>query len=360
MVILGSMVNNSWLRGSLGERLALRWLARESPPVQSIDIFAALKKARKILVAPNDRVGGLFIGASVCKAMRQAYPASQILLLVDERRASIARQIPFVDRVLTLPLDRPIWSSAFAELSRQLRQEELDLVLCLGVDCSFRLAWFCRRCGARLGVGFRREGLPLFNVEIVPEETVRYEGEYCAEILRYLGLEEGDEVRWVPAPEMARKLRSRYLEEIPGTSRVVGVDLAKGEGHGFTRRQFDEIVGRIVERGVRALLFFTLAEKKQVRYLQEVYGRRIILFAQDDLAGAAALLQGCKALIAGNTELLHLAISLRVPVVGVFDGDAQRWIAPGNPLVERVQVQDMRAVDVTQIVQALEPALRGR
>jgi ADP-heptose:LPS heptosyltransferase len=352
-------LNRSWLRGSLGDRLAVRWLTGHAPPPEPIDLFNELQRARTILILPNDRVGGLFIGAPACKAIRQAYPEARILLVVDEVRASVARQIPFVDEVLTAPLNRAVWSAAFHAFCHKVGQRRPDLALCLGTDCSFRLIRVAQTCGARLRVGFHRQGLAAFDIEIASSGAKRYEGDFYFDMLAFLGLEPGSEVRWAPAPEVARQLRARYLEEGTGASRVVGIDLSSSEGCGLSNRQLDDIVGRVVERGARAVLFFTLAERRQVNYLRETYGKRTILFAQEDLASVAALLQGCRALIACNTDLLHLAMALRVPVVGVFDEDPARWVAPDQPAIGLVRIPDLRALSIGQVVDALDAVMKG-
>ena len=338
----------------------MRWKGVWRPDTECLDIFGEFKGAQKILVLPNDRVGGLFIGAPVFKVIRQFYPEAHILLLVDEKKASIAGQIPFVDEVVIGALEKPIWSAVFKNLIKTLRREEIDLAFCLGSDCSFRLAYLCQCSGARLRVGFRRAGMKPFNIEIATDNVGKYEGEQCFGMLRLLGMKGSGEVRWTLAADQAQQIRVRYLGEDTGRERVVGINLGCGEGRGLSKRQFDDIVGRVVERGVRALLFFSLAERKQVNYLKETYGNRAILFEQDDLVSVAAVLKGCGVLISCNTDLLHLAISLQVPIVGLFDEGPERWVAPGNDLVQVIQTQDLRAMNIAQIVQALEEALREK
>jgi ADP-heptose:LPS heptosyltransferase len=340
------------------ERLVLRWQGVPSSKAEPVDIFRALREARQILVVPNDRVGGLFIGAPVYKVIRQFYPQAHIRLLVDVAKAEIARHLPFVDQVLTADLSKPVWSSAFKEVQQQLRRQSLDLAFCLGSDCSFRLAHLCRTCGARLRVGFHRRGLEPFNVEVVPARNGRYEVAQCFAMLRLFGLEGEEELRWTLVRDKAEQIRARYLDSEENRLQIVGINLAGGEGRGLSTRQLDDIVGRVVERGARALLFFSLAENKQVNYLKETYGNRAVLFEQEDLPTAAALLEGCKALISCNADLLHLAIALQVPVVGIFDEEPERWVPPDNKLIKVVRVQNLRTVSIAQIVQALEAALR--
>ena len=169
----------------------MRWKSAWRPDSELIDIFGEFKGARKILVLPNDRVGGLFIGAPVYKAIRQSYPEARILLLVDEKKTTLAGQIPFVDEVVTGGLEKSVWSAVFKNLIETLRREEIDLVFCLGADCSFRLAYLCQCSGARLRVGFRRAGMTPFNIEIATDNAGKYEGEQCFCMLRLLGMEGG-------------------------------------------------------------------------------------------------------------------------------------------------------------------------
>ena len=320
-------------------------------------MFRELREARKLLVLPNDRVGGLFIGAPICQAIRRSYPDAELVLLVDETKASIAAQIPFVDRVVSGALHRPVWSSSFAEMGECLRRDQFDLSFSLGPDCSFHLAQLSRVAAARLRVGFRRPGPETYNLEIVPRDPGVYEGEQGACMLRMLGLAEGGEVTWALAPDQAREVRARYLNGGSSSRLAVGIDLAAGEGPGLTSRQLDDVVGRIIELGARAVLFYSLAEKRQVNYLRGVYGNRVLLFQQDDLAGAAALIEGCSAVISCNTDLLHLALALRVPAVGIFDEDPRRWLPGECALVNVVRGSDVRGVSIAQIAAALEQAL---
>ena len=354
-------MNGAWIKGSVWERALLKWKNPFSSPArQSLDIFAELRTAAKILILPNDRVGGLFIGAPVYKAIRQHYPETEINLVCDEHKAALARQISFIDEVIVANLyGSPVWSVAVRQLTRSLQSREYDLAFCLGADCSFRLLHVCGQSGARLRVGFRRKGLSdPFNVEIVRKNSRTYEGAQYQTMLDLLGLSACGEVEWAISQDRAQHVRRRYLDGEFEGGNVVAVDLARREGQGLNARQLEDIVGRVIERGARAVVFFSLAERKQVNYLKKTYGSRILAFDQDDLGGVAALLEGCRALISCNTDLLHLAISLRIPTVAIFDEDPQRWISPDNELVRVVQAKDVRAVSITQVVQALEQALK--
>ena len=336
----------------------MQWRGPHPARDEPLNIFGELRRARKLLLMPNDRVGGLFLGASIYQSIRQQYPDAHIGLLTDERWAGLARQIPFVDDVVVTAPTQKVWSPEFRQSVQRLRDESYDLTLCLGPDCSYRLAQLCALSGSRLRVGFQREGLTPYNVEIVRRSEGEYEADQYQSLLRILGLDVCGEVQWVIGDGKSSQLRERYLDGDFASGSVVGIDLFGGEGQGLSGRQLDDIVGRVIERGARAVLFFSLAERKQVNYLKKTYGNRVLPFEQNDLSGVAALLQGCRALISCNTDVLHLAISLHLPCVAIFDEDARRWVSSRNDLVEVVQDRDIRAVSITQVLQALDRALR--
>ena len=342
------------------DRAALQWGDFASPISDSVNIFKDLREAKKILILPNDRVGGLFIGAPIYKMVRQAFPEAEVDLLVEVKKAALARQIPFIDRVVSGPLDRPVWSAAFKDAVEQLQREKYDLSLCLGPDCSFRLAQICGSSGARLRVGFHRRGINSFNIEVVQKNPTKYEGDQYLDMFRLFGINGEPEIKWTLARENAQQIRARYLGDGEISTFTVGVDLAGGEGRGLSVKQLDSVVGRIIERGAVAVLFFSLAEKKKVTYLKETYGSKVRPFEQDDLPGVAALLEACTTVISCNTDLLHLALALQVPVVGIFEDDPQRWISTRNALVKVIRVRDMRGVDVDAIMEGLERARRAR
>ena len=245
-------MKGAWIKGSILERAAVRLRHRGRPRNgEALDIFAELHRAAKIIIFPNDRVGGLFLGAPAYKVVREHYPGTAIHLFADPGKADLARQIPFVDEVVTADPTQPAWSAAFSQITASLRRQKFDLALCLGADCSFRRAQICGASGARLRVGFKREGIAPFNIEIIPRPGAGgYEGDQYFSMLRLLGLGGGGEVRWRIAEDQARQVRCRYLHGEFARGNIIGIDLTGGEGQGLTSRQLDDIVRRVVERGL--------------------------------------------------------------------------------------------------------------
>ena len=325
------------------------------------DVFSELQKAKRILVVPSDRPGGFFLGFPVYKGLRQSYPEAEISIVCEEHLATLARQVPDFDDVIAAGLgDGPFWNSPAKRLTRSLRSRRFDLAICLGSDCSFRLCMVCARSGARLRVGFSRPGPEgWFNVEIVCNDRNSHEGKQYEVMLDLLRLDRSADARWSVPEGRAWEVRCRYFFGEFTSGNVVGIDLSRREGKGISRRQVENIIRGLMEAGRRAILFFTLAERKQVDYLRSIYGNRILALDLRDLYEVAALLESCRAVISCNSDLLHLAVFLQVPAVAIFDEDPRRWIDPGNDRVVVVQTKDIEAVRISEVLKALEQAASG-
>tara|TARA_B100000686_G_C16789794_1_gene977852 strand:+ start:1205 stop:2293 length:1089 start_codon:yes stop_codon:yes gene_type:complete len=356
-------MNIAWIRGSAWERLFLRW-KKDSilPNKETLDVVASLRNARKILIAPNDRVGGLFMGAPVYKALREHYPDSEIVILCDHHKEALARQISFVDEVITANLDGArLWSPQVQEMNDALRNLNFDLALCLGPDCSFRLFHLCGNSGAHVRLGFGRPGFDdLFNITIVQTNNHIFESDQYDTILNLMGLQKGHAVSWSFSQQDARQARLRYLDGEFSRGIIIGLDLSRSEAQAMTAGQFSNIVDEIIKRGAHVVIFFTFAEKKKVNYLKKKYGNRVLAFEQEDLVRVAALLEGCSVLVSGNTEVLHLAVSLKMLTIGIFYEDPQRWIPPNSKFVKVIQTNNLRSVTGSQVVQELDLLLEKK
>ena len=354
-------MNRTWQNGSLWEQALLKWGSLVPSEKKTLDVFLELQKARRILVVPGDRPGGFFFGIPVYKGLRQSYPEAEISIVCEENLATLARQIPFVDDVITAELDDgPFWNSPLNRLTRSLRSRRFDTAICLGSDCSFRLCVACARSGARLRVGFSRPGPGgWFNMEIVCRDRHASERTKCEVMLDLLRLDRGDNARWSVPEDRAWEVRCRYFFGEFAFGKVVGIDLSRPEGKGLGRPQVEDLLRGLIEQGIKAILFFTLAERKQVDYFRALYGNRILALGLQDLYEVAALLEGCRAVISCNTDLLHLSIFLQVPAVAIFDEDPKRWILPENDRVVIVQTKDIRAVRISEVLKALDQADKG-
>ena len=86
--------NGGWLRQKLLNPLVWHLSAGRDGGQQAFSVSEILQSPGRILVIPDGRPGGIFLGASQVWAIRQRYPESAISLLVQKKKSYIAREFP--------------------------------------------------------------------------------------------------------------------------------------------------------------------------------------------------------------------------------------------------------------------------
>lgn len=317
---------------------AILWFYRgrtcEGP---AISIAEALENPRKILIIPDLRAGGLFLGAPKFRAIRSRYPRAEISLLTDARREYVAREMPFIDDVILCnDLLLPV-GTKLRDLVGRLQRREFDVALCFGSPDHLLPAYLCYKSGGRLRVGFHTDETPFFNFRIIPRKEPCYEADRLSLLLRTLDVAEGERrLGWSISPEGAGKILERYLGERRDEERLVGIDTSSGIGPPLSFRQWQGVV-RVVNENCRAIIFFDFDQRRVANRLKEMLGPRALLFQTDDLPRTVALMEACEGFVAGNTDLFHLAVTMGLPTVGIVpEQDCARWVPADCPWVRVV------------------------
>lgn len=325
-------------------------------PGAPTDVLGQMHHARRILLVPNDRVGGLFYGGGCYGAVRQRFPQAHIHLLTDRPKSSLARQIPGLDEVVEAHWQVPLRSVAFRQSQEALQARAYDLVLSLGADCSYALAALCGSSGAPLRIGYARGTMRPFNVELQKPERV-YEGHSHGGLLRLLGAAAGGQLKWAVPADTVQRARERYLDGRRPGSGVVALDLQPGEDGQLSLGQYKELIELFLARSTGVVLFGAASQRQALLAMQQRYAKRLWTFEVDDLLDAGALLCGAGMLIACNTELLHLALALGVRAVALHGADPGRWAAPGNDKVHLVAFDAAGRVRLGRIAEAYDECL---
>lgn len=317
---------------------AILWFYRgrtcEGP---AISIAEVLENPRKILIIPDLRAGGLFLGAPKFRAIRNRYPRAEISLLTDARREYVAREMPFIDDVILCnDLLLPV-GTKLRDLVGRLQRREFDVALCFGAPDCLLPGYLCYKSGAQLRVGFHAAEIPFFNFRIIPRKEPCYEADRLSLLLRTLDIAEGDmRLGWSISPEGAGKILERYLGERRNEERLVGIDTSSGIGPPLSFRQWQGVV-QAVDENCRAIIFFDFDQRRVANRLKEMLGPRALLFQTDDLPRTVALMEACEGFVAGNTDLFHLSVTLGLPTVGLVpEHDVPRWVPSDCPWVRVV------------------------
>ncbi|MCZ6631860.1 MAG: hypothetical protein O7G87_00515 [bacterium] len=326
---------------------------RRSSDSQAVfSLVDALEAPTQILIVPDSRSGGLFLGASQFWAIRNRYPEARLCLLVHTHKEYIAREIPFIDEVIVyedflLPV-----GGRLREALRQLREKRFDLAFCFSDETSFCPAYLCYKSGSRIRIGFQRKDFPFFNIRIVPRPEPCYELQRLSLLLRTLGIPQVKErVSWSISEEGAQKIQNRFLVGRKKHERFVALDVSSSLGDRPGPKQLQAIAEFIVtQSNTRVLVFFDYAQRKIAQQIKEALSQDALLFQTDDLPKIVALLEACELLISCNSDLFHLAVAMGLSVTGFFDShDMDRWVPPTQKGVQVFESETVKTWTPHQI-----------
>jgi len=347
-----------WLRQNLFSPVAYLLSSVQKTLDPTFSVAQALKSPKQILIAADSHPGAIFLAASQIWAIRNHYPDAQICLLARNDRAFIAREIPFVDRVVIyedflLPI-----GGRLREATDQLQSTPFDLAFCFSTESSFCPAYLCYKSGAQIRIGFQREKYPFFNIRIIPKPDETYEEQRLSLLLRTLGIPQVKErVSWSVSKESAEKILSRYLVGRQPDEQFIALDVSHTDGVRPSSKKFLEIAQNILQGNdqARLLVFFDFAERKTAQQIKEAVGPRVLLFEADDLPKIVALLSACQHVIACNSDLFHLATAMGLPIKGFFPADdLARWISPNHKNVETFDPETAKNWSTDQMQKALQ------
>jgi ADP-heptose:LPS heptosyltransferase len=349
------MVNvPGWFQRTVLHPLALQIAsprnASENAP--SFSVAEALRDPKRILLIPDNQPGGIFIGASKFWAIRERYPDATLDLLAHGKKEFIAKELPFIDQTILYENFVLPFGPRRREVIDRLTSREYDLAFCFSHSDDFCPAYYCYKSGAQVRIGFQSGEIAFFNIRIVPRADATYEPDRLSLLLDILGIPESKEgVSWSVSREGARKIRDRYLVGSREGERLVGLDVSTALGETPTSRQFLNIAKAVTDLpNTRVLIFFNYNERKEANHLKEALGPKALMFQNEDLPRLVVLLEACDEIIAGNTDIFHLAVSMGRPVRGVFSKDQMpRWAPPEKPGVEILDLEALRTHSVSEI-----------
>lgn len=293
-------------------------------PLQHVD------PDRILVIRVDERVGNVLLTTPLLRAVREAFPAARVdVLVAASKRAlveGLAHVISFERRALFM---RPC---AFMRILLRLRRERYDVAIDashwhqFSVSSAMLLAW----SGAPIRIAHDRGDARLFATHLVPPSVSGDLHEIAAKmrLLEPLGVVRAD-------PRMSTSLggqgeaRERMVRWLEGSG--VGERTLVGVAPGARKRDhrlpvsiFGDIASWARALGACPIVLWGPGEE---RLAAEVAGLSGALIApRTNLEELAALIRSCAAVITNDTGPMHLAVACGAPTVALFaHADHRRW-----------------------------------
>ncbi len=308
-----------------------------------------------LLVVRLGALGDILRTLPAVRLIRKALPHSSIWWAVDDRWQHALEGMAALDgtvvvprrqwrRQLRTPSAWPALCASFGRLRRELAAVGADLTV--DFHGNLRSGIVGRLSGAPVRLGYeghqQREAnrwLTTHHVASRSRRTPRIERNL--DLVRALGLPDGPlPLGDLPLAQEGRRAADAIVNSLGVASGGYAVINPGSSTAQFYKRPPTELLaaaaGAAHRRGIRPLVVWGPGEEDEARRVVEQSGGCAIYAPPTDLAALAALLDGARLFVGGDSGPLHMACIVGCPVVGLY--------GPTDPIVNGPWGAPSRAV----------------
>ena len=292
----------------------------------------------RILVVKLRYIGDVLLSTPVFRGLREAFPRARLTALVNAGTEEVLLHQPDVDEVLLVDRDAAKtgwWGRRVADrlaLVRRLRERQFDLALDL--TDGDRAAFLTWASGARLRVGFNREGRFRGRAyhRVVPQWSGRRHAvESDLEALRTLGLRPRAVAPSLGLPPEAEAAAGELLarKRVARDRDLVLVHPgARWWFKAWPTERFAALADRIEEElGAQVLIVGGPGDVAAAEAIRRQMRRSAVTVAgETSILQLAALLKRCRLFVSNDNGPMHVAAAVGTPVVALFGPtDPAEW-----------------------------------
>ncbi|MDH3592925.1 MAG: glycosyltransferase family 9 protein [Planctomycetota bacterium] len=286
---------------------------------------------RKILCIRLRRLGDLITTTPAFRALRTAYPAARIDVVVNEGFEPALRGNPDVDHVIVLRAGFTPWLR-FVVAARRMRYD-----LAVDFQGSPRSFWCVCGAGAARTAGWRKGRLRDWKYDVTADYPDPRAGIALAAAL---GAPDVDARPILHTTADDRDWARRCVDGPPGPVVALSV-VARDARKSWPAEKFIGLARRLLaERGVRLILTYGPGERQQAAVLA-CHLDRCTVAGFESPAQAAALYARCDLWIGNDGGPKHMATAAACPLVMVVGSywpsraehgdDREAWVRPVSP-----------------------------
>ncbi len=271
-------------------------------------------------------------------ALRRAFPAAWLAVLVDSRLAAFFDGAGWLDEVI--PLRRAgTWSAPVdaARSAARLGSGRFDLAVIL--PNSFVSALRVALARIPMRVGFARDGRGwMLTHRATPDRELmnRHQVHYWLGILKATLGVDGDPGQIAPEVDPGHLARMREWlaarrDLSPGLVAVAPA-AAYGPAKEWPQTYYAELLAALSERGVQSVLVGGAGERAKCEAIAAAGGGGAVIAAgQTDAGELTALLSLCDGFAGNDSGASHVASALGIPTVAIFGSTSPQRTGPLGP-----------------------------
>jgi len=284
------------------------------------------KTFQKILVVRTDRIGDVVLTTPAIKALRQAYPASHISVLVTPTTYNLIKGNPYIDEVLVDDRQGQHKNPfGFLKLLREIRLKRFDLAIIFHTKRRYNL--LCSWAGIPCRLGYKNDNFgfllthPLKDLRSLGQ---KHEAEYCVDVLRAIGVENEDLDLFVPVQKEAEDWAFNWMQEnnLKSNEFIAIHPGASDATKCWPTGNFAQLMDRLSERYAFKIVLIgatnTIALSEDILRQTHHASQFLNLSGKTSPAQMVSLLRRSRLLISNDSGPVHVAAGVGAQVISLF------------------------------------------
>jgi heptosyltransferase-2 len=290
----------------------------------------------RVLVRATNWLGDVVMSLPALRALRGAYPAARLAVLVRRELASLFDGADWIDEVIPYSVSRgPKRLAGVAAVVGEIRRRRFDLAVVF--PSSFESALWPFLAGVPRRVGYVRDArgvLLTARARPTPEIRAAHQVHWYLHLLREtLGIEASaiDPRLDVHAP--ARDRMRHWLADRRRRPGVRLVALAPGAAYGPAKEwpaaRFAELIDELDRLGAEVVLVGAPSERGRCREVAaQSRAGALVAAGETSVGDLSGLLSLCDAFAGNDSGAMHVAGALGVPTIGIFGSTSAERTGP--------------------------------
>ena len=295
----------------------------------------------KILIVQSHLIGDVVMVTPMLRALRHAYPDSEIVLLANRFAKDLLKGLPYINRVVTLKFPWSMYDYSLKNLInmlstiKKLRKEKFDLVIDAQIDMRNTFLMYLISAKKRLGYDITGGGVFLTDVPEFPVEAVNLL-EARLSLLNYLGIDTSDKRTELAIGEESIVWVDSYIKlNNFDKNKIVGIHPgASTKEKRWRSERFARVIDHLAERGYCPVVIEGPDDGKIVGSILS-QGKTQPSTLKTSLKNVATFMSRCRLIICLDSAAIHIAGAVNTPAVALY---GPRWPEMTKPFNDNIEI----------------------
>lgn len=302
----------------------------------------SLDNINKILVIRSGAMGDVLMTTPFIKSVRKNFPKSKISYLVGDWSASVLKNNPNIDEILTFE-DKIIFKKEIVnviKVIKEIRKKRFDIVFIL--DKSYQWNLFAFFCDINSRVGFDRCGEGFSNNINVWFDGTMYELDYNLQLLSTIRLKIfSRDMELFPSKKdavisarLSKKIKGKLIGISPGAAKNIGQEMAIKR---WPKENYLELIKKLLAKNsnIKIVLFGGSDDKIIGDFIESNLKNKnlINLIGKTNIQQSYLIMKKCKLFITHDSGPMHIAAASGTKMIALFGPTPPNRFAPKNAFV---------------------------